>query len=285
MTEKETNVISDLETVVNSAVRELLKNLSEVYTCSVRKYSQGHKVAIEEASSLKLEIVHGAKGAAFLRLWATTGGQTRGSRYNEFYECSEHRDDWKDPEDVGPRSCPDSKKFASGEYLTVLALEVIEWVIDNGVVLQVAQQGVTFEGTTFEGYGERDFMAAIIQVQKLGYDVIIPGVGNNLGFEYELASTGSRVDAVEFNEAGEVITVIEAQSGLQHGNYLDDDHFAKAIGRYPYSPEIQGSVRRVIVIAGGYYQWQIESLKAQPFDVILLRTERVDNKVTLVPVV
>ena len=278
------NASFDFDAVSNSAVRELLANLNEVYTCEIRKYSQGHKVNVAEASSLKLEIVHGAKGAAFLRLWATTGGQTKGSRYTEFYTDSQYQSEWKAPESVGPKSCPDSQKFASGEYLTLLACEVIDWVIDNGVVPVSSQQGTTFEGTSFEGYGERDFVAAIVQVQKLGYETFIPGVSNRLGFEYELASTGSRVDAVEFNEEGEVITVIEAQSGIQYGNYLDDEHFAKAISRYPYSQEIKSTVKKVIVIAGGFTLEQIEAFQHVPFEVCLLITVVNQNRIELLPV-
>lgn len=274
--------VFDLEAVANSAVRELLGNLIEAYTCDVRKYSQGHKVNVAEAPSLKLEIVHSAKGGAFLRLWATTGGETKGSRYSEFYDDCVHKDDWKEPELVGPKSCPDSKKFASGEYLTVLACEVVDWVIDNGIVPQSSQQGVAFEGTSFEGYGERDFMAAVCQLQKLGYERFIPGVSNNIGFEYQLASTGSRVDAVEFNEAGEVVTVIECQSGIQYGNYLDDEHFAKAIARYPYSAEIKNTVGKVVVIAGGYTAEQIEAFRHVPFAVSLLVTKVNGNRVELV---
>ena len=281
--EKETATTAfDLESVANSAVRELFGNLSSAYTCDIRKYSQGHKVNIAEAPALKLEVVHGVKGAAFLRLWATTGGETKGSRYAEFYEDCTHKEDWKQPDMIGLRSCPDSRKFASGEYLTVLACEVIDWVIDNGGSCLVAQQGVVFEGTSFEGYGERDFVAAICQIQKLGYETFIPNVGNNLGFEYQLSSTGSRVDAVEFNENGEVVTVIEAQSGIQHGNFLDDEHFAKAIARYPYSPEIKNTVRKVVVIAGGYTQEQIEAFKHAPFEVCLLRTAVVGNRIQLI---
>lgn len=271
----------NLDTVENSAVRELLQNLSEMYTCVIRKYSQGHKVNVAEAPSLKLEIVHGAKGAAFLRLWATTGGQTKGSRYAEFFQDSQYQSDWKLPENVGPKSCPDSKKFGSGEYLTMLACEVIDWVVDNAVAPQSSQQGVLFEGTSFEGYGERDFVAALVQIQKQGYDKFIPNVSDNLGFEHELPSTGSRVDAVEFNEAGEVITVIEAQSGIQYGNVLDDEHYAKAVGRYPYSPEISNTIRRVVVIAGGYTDWQLESFKAHPLEITALRTVKVDNRIKL----
>ena len=170
------------------------------------------------------------------------------------------------------------------EELEMASYEARQFILDNDLnrsVRQIAQTGVTFENTNFAGYGERDFMAAVTMIQKSGYASVIPSVGAKLGFEYVVSSANSRIDAVEFNEAGEVITVIECQSGIQHGDYLDDEHFAKAISRYPQSAEIVNTVRKIVVIAGGYSAEQLATFGQLPYEIVALKTTVVDGKIAL----
>ena len=170
------------------------------------------------------------------------------------------------------------------EELAYAAHDVREYIQANdlsGTVRAVAPTGVAFAETNFAGYGERDFMAAAIQIQKSGYATIVPGVGTNLGFEFQVPSTGSRVDAVEFDAAGNVVTVIECQSGIQNGSYLDDEHFAKAISRYPQSAEIRETVKKIVVIAGGFSEAQLATFGQLPYEIVALKTIVVDGKIAL----
>lgn len=136
--------------------------------------------------------------------------------------------------------------------------------------------GVTFKDTDFENYGERDFMAAITQATKKGWKQYFP-VGKNLVHEYQ-ANDESRIDAVELNEDDTVKTVIECQSGIQNGEYLDSVHFEKAISRYPHTT----SAQRVIIIAGGYSEAQLATFTQLPFEIIALTTTVVDGQIELV---
>jgi hypothetical protein len=170
------------------------------------------------------------------------------------------------------------------DELAYAAHEVSQYIIDNDLgrtVRTATPTGVTFADTNFAGYGERDFMAAAIQIQKSGYATIIPGVGTNLGFEFQVPSTGSRIDAVEFDAAGNVVTVIECQSGVQSGTCLDDEHFAKAISRYPQSAEIRETVKKIIVIAGGFSEAQLATFGQLPYEIVALKTTVVDGKIAL----
>ena len=173
---------------------------------------------------------------------------------------------------------------ADFEELEYAAHDMCQFILDNNLsrsMRQVAQIGVTFENTNFAGYGERDFMAAVIQIQKSGYASVVPSVGSKLGFEHVVASTNSRIDAVEFNEAGEVVTVIECQSGIQNGNYLDDEHFAKAISRYPQSAEIRNTVRQIVIIAGGYSAEQLATFGQLPYKIVALVTKVENGQIVL----
>jgi hypothetical protein len=186
----------------------------------------------------------------------------------------------------------DSKKgrdvisFDTAEEAVYYLGLLVEGIQDTAVVYGLengrpTQSGVSFNETNFAGYGERDFMAAVIQIQKSGYASVIPSVGSKLGFEYVVASTNSRIDAVEFNEAGEVVTVIECQSGIQNGNYLDPEHFEKAISRYPQSAEIRNTVRQIVIIAGGYSAEQLATFGQLPYEIVALVTKVENGQIVL----
>ena len=153
------------------------------------------------------------------------------------------------------------------------AFDLVDYEVE---VRTPKQTGVTFEGTNFENYGERDFMAAVTQITKQGFKQYLP-TGRNLVHEY-VAAADSRIDAVELDENGNVTTVIECQSGIQNGEYLDAVHFEKSISRYPH---LTGA-KRVVIIAGGYTEAQLETFAQLPFEVITLTTTVVDGQIELI---
>lgn len=266
--------------IKNPLIAEVIDILAESYEFTVTPYSGGYRV---DGLGVKLEI-RSSGGGAHLRVWAGPGitGQLVNSRYEDFYLNSSAPEDWRSPEELAPKTYPDTKVFGSASYLAGLASEVIDWAFEN-VTIQSA--GVLFEGTNFAGYGERDFMAAVVCTQKSGYATLIPNVGDNLGFEFQVPSTGSRIDAVEFDAAGNVITVIECQSGIQHGAHLDDEHFAKAISRYPQSAEVRDSVKKIVVIAGGFSEAQLATFGQLPYEIVALKTVAINGKIVLEVVV
>jgi len=270
--------------IKNSLVAQVVEILGETYDFEVQPYSNNYRLipAGLPLGLFKLELRASGSGA-LLRVWAGPGesGQLACSRYSDFYSTCSSPEDWRSPEDVKKGKFPDTEVFGSASYLAGLATELIEWALLNVETTPTAKTGTVFENTNFVGYGERDFMAAVIQIQKSGYASVIPSVGSKLGFEYVVASTNSRIDAVEFNEAGEVVTVIECQSGIQNGNYLDDEHFAKAISRYPQSAEIRNTVRQIVIIAGGYSAEQLATFGQLPYKIVALVTKVENGQIVL----
>jgi len=267
-----------------SAIRnELFTDLQDVYDgVTFQPYAGGYRVAAEWLpKGFKFEIRTSGNGV-FLRVWAGPAltGMLKSSRYEEFYAATTYPQSWRAPSEVAPGAFPDTVVSEDPNELITLAMEVINWALEN--VTEVAPTvGVSFVGTNFEGYGERDFMASVVQIQKLGFATFIPSVGTKLGFEYVAPSTNSRIDAVEFNENDEVITVIECQSGIQHGAYLDDEHFAKAISRYPQSAEVANTVKKIVVIAGGYAAEQLATFKQLPYEIVALQTVASNGQISL----
>ena len=172
--------------------------------------------------------------------------------------------------------CQRYETLDEAEQLLEEVIEAFD-LVDYEVEIKTPKKtGVTFEGTNFENYGERDFMAAVTQITKQGFKQYLP-TGRNLVHEY-VAAADSRIDAVELDDNGDVTTVIECQSGIQNGEYLDAVHFEKSISRYPH---LTGA-KRVVIIAGGYTDAQLETFSQLPFEVITLTTTVVDGKIELI---
>ena len=172
--------------------------------------------------------------------------------------------------------CQRYETLDEAEQLLEEVIEAFD-LVDYEVEIKTPKKtGVTFEGTNFENYGERDFMAAVTQITKQGFKQYLP-TGRNLVHEY-FAAADSRIDAVELDDNGDVTTVIECQSGIQNGEYLDAVHFEKSISRYPH---LTGS-KRVVIIAGGYTDAQLETFAQLPFEVITLTTTVVDGQIELI---
>lgn len=151
---------------------------------------------------------------------------------------------------------------------------IINVIDENCNAADEAGPGVQFAGTPDEGRGERDWMSGLTMAQQNGWKTSYPTCGSNLRHEHIIGV--GRIDATEVDENGNIITVIECQSGIQHGAALDADHFEKSIARYPYAPEVRNSVKKVVVIAGGYTEAQVEAFRHTPFTSILLKTTKTE---------
>ena len=270
--------------IKHSLIAQVVETLTEDYDVTVQPFAGNYRIQPNDLSyeAFKFEIRTSGKGA-YLRVWASSGstGQMISSRYVDFYDQCSTPENWRHPSEVGKPLVPDTLVFTDADTLVGLASELLDWVLLNVTNESVLKTGTKFSETNFAGYGERDFMAAAVQIQKSGYATILPGVGTNLGFEYQVPSTGSRIDAVEFDAVGNVVTVIECQSGIQTGNYLDDEHFAKAISRYPQSAEIRETVKKIVVIAGGFSEAQLATFGQLPYEIVALKTIVVDGKIAL----
>ena len=104
--------------------------------------------------------------------------------------------------------------------------------------------------------------------------------------EYYVAA--GEIDGVEFDEAGNVVSIYECQSGIHHGEELDDEHTAKILGSYLYDPEIIPTVRKVVVLAGAYSDGDLRLLRERAYELarreraielVVLITTRVENKI------
>lgn len=145
--------------------------------------------------------------------------------------------------------------------------------------------GVLFEGSNFSNAHERSttigtrFMKMLCK--KAGMNVL------NMDAEWGIKDAG-RIDAVELDENEEFpISIVECQSGIQNGDYLDDEHLNKSLLRYPSDSGISPTLKKIVILAGGYTTESLETIKwhaynlevARGIEVILLQTTRVDNKI------
>lgn len=146
---------------------------------------------------------------------------------------------------------------------------------------QGSRGGAGFEGTRYANYGERDFMAAMVALQGSGQGVI-PGCGSNFVFEHTFNSE-KRADALELDEEGNVITVVECMDGIRKGKSLDHDHLMRALCVYPRQPEIKDTIRKIVIIAGGYTEDQLYLFANYSIEVVALVTTVVNGEVVLVP--
>jgi hypothetical protein len=106
--------------------------------------------------------------------------------------------------------------------------------------------------------------------------------------------SGRQLDGVELNaDTQKPISIYECQSGIHNGQYLDSLHRDKALGEYLYDPSILPTVRKVVILAGGYSDQDLRIIREralelgrreQPVSVVLLRTVRIENEITVMPV-
>ena len=144
--------------------------------------------------------------------------------------------------------------------------------------------GVVFENSNFSNAHERAttigprFMNMVCKAS--GMDLF------KMDAEWGTDDAG-RIDGVEMDETEKFpISIYECQSGIQNGAYLDDEHLNKSLLRYPSDPEIAPTLQKIVILAGGYtkehlirIKWQADNLKFRNIEVILLKTNRLNNKI------
>lgn len=147
-----------------------------------------------------------------------------------------------------------------------------------------SKSGVSFAGTQFDRLKERG-----ATISGMFGNLVCQAAGMNLTMmqaEYYVAA--GEIDGVEFAEDGSVISIYECQSGIHHGEELDDEHTAKALGTYLYDPEIIPTVRKVVILAGAYSESDLVILRErryelgrreQPIELVALITTRVENRI------
>lgn len=171
-----------------------------------------------------------------------------------------------------------------------IPLEHIDF-LDNFVQRRNAtlESGVTFEGTVFERIKERGATMG----GKFG-KMVCDASGMDLFqmFAEEYYSSGE-IDGIEKDEYNNPISIFECQSGIHKGEFLDDGHLNKALGKYLYDPEIIPTVRKVVILAGGYSREHLSIIKERsielkmrpkPIEVILLKTVREEDEISIVKV-
>lgn len=144
--------------------------------------------------------------------------------------------------------------------------------------------GVNFEGSNFSNAHERmttiggRFMKMVCEAS---------GMSMNYDSEWPTKDDG-RIDAVELDENNNPISIYECQSGIQNGNFLDTEHFSKALLRYPLDCGIIPTLKKIVILAGGYSEDHLFKIREMaemfvnrenPIEVVLLQTTRNENTI------
>lgn len=147
--------------------------------------------------------------------------------------------------------------------------------------------GPTFIGTVFESIKERGATMS----GKFG-GLVCEAAGMDLNETLaEYYTNAGEIDGVELDENENVISIYECQSGIHKGAYLDETHLNKSLGKYLYDPKILPTVRKVVILAGGYYEDQLHMINERakelarrdnPIEVVLLKTIKEDGKIKIV---
>jgi len=136
--------------------------------------------------------------------------------------------------------------------------------------------GVNFQGTQFDRLKERG-----ATMSGMFGNLVCQASGMNLVMmQAEYYVDAGEIDGVEFDEGGNVISIYECQSGIHKGSSLDETHLNKVLGAYLYDPDVIGTVRKVVVLAGAYDDDTMRILKERAYE--LARRERAIELVVLV---
>ena len=168
-----------------------------------------------------------------------------------------------------------------------------EGLVDAGLskTEKVEVRGASFKGTVFERIQERGatmsgkFGALVCRASGMNLEETIA--------EWTL-NNGRQVDGVELDPVTQKpIAIYECQSGIHNGQFLDSTHRDKALGEYLYDGSILPTVRKVVILAGGYSDEDLSIVREraselagrkQPIEVVLLQTVRIENEITVVTV-
>jgi hypothetical protein len=170
------------------------------------------------------------------------------------------------------------------EQAQQLAAYIAENDLGRGSETREAKAGVSFSGTQFDRLKERG-----ATMSGMFGNLVCQASGMNLTMtQAEYYIDAGEIDGVEFDESNNVVSIYECQSGIHHGNELDDVHLNKALGSYLYDPEIIPTVRKVVILAGAYSQATLGILKERqlelsrrdlPIELVVLVTTRTENRI------
>jgi hypothetical protein len=148
--------------------------------------------------------------------------------------------------------------------------------------------GVSFDGTIFENLKERGAtmspMFCNLVCEASGMKLL------NIQSEFHTKENGE-IDGVEFcQDSKKPITIYECQSGIHNGSFLDDNHLNKTLGKYIYTPEILPTLKKVVILAGGYSESHLNIIRersnellkrVQPIEIVLLKTNKVEDNIVV----
>lgn len=178
-----------------------------------------------------------------------------------------------------------------GFDLLISSILESDFILESPVHIKIGNQkqsGVSFEGTNFSNAHERmttigpRFMSMVCKASGMKLE--------NIDSEWVI-SDGGRIDGVELNDKGEVVSIYECQSGIQNGEFLDTEHLCKALLRYPFDKKVIKTLEKIVILAGGYSDECLNIISCQsemfirrecPIEVVLLKTEVLENKVQIV---
>ena len=145
--------------------------------------------------------------------------------------------------------------------------------------------GVNFVGTIFENSKERGatiggkFGKLVCDASGMNRDEMLP----------EFYTEAGEIDGVEIDpETEDILSIYECQSGIHKGQYLDEVHLNKVMLKYLYDPKIIKTVRKIVILAGGYSEEYLNIIRERskellnrtnPIEIILLATTKEENKI------
>lgn len=221
---------------------------------------------------------------------------------NDQDSTMEQLNDWV-IENYGQDAIVQKRKRASSNVLNFLEscspedfLEVVDNLIDAEFELEFPISdgaksevlvGSTFTGTIFENLKERGatmsgmFGSLVCKAAKMKLENTLAEYYTNAG----------EIDGVEIDpETGDVLAIYECQAGIHNGAFLDETHLNKAFGKYLYDSKVLPTVRKVVVLAGGYYEDQLSMISERakelgrrdnPIEVVLLKTAKAEGKISI----
>jgi hypothetical protein len=150
-------------------------------------------------------------------------------------------------------------------------------------VSKVSKVGVNFQGTIFSNTKERGATIG----GKFGALVCAASGMTLTEMLAEFYTDSGEIDGVELDpETQKPVSIYECQAGIHNGMYLDDLHREKALGKYLYDKAILPTVKKVVILAGGYTDQDLNILRErsfelskrpQPIELVALVTTRNEN--------
>jgi hypothetical protein len=159
------------------------------------------------------------------------------------------------------------------------------WEKSVGSSIVEAKVGVNFSGTLFENLKERG-----TTMSPMFGSMVCDASGmkiNRMLCEYYIP--GGRIDGVEIDLEGNIVSIYECGSGIHKGDFLDWDHWNKVLCKYLYSEKVYTEyLKKVVILAGGYCDEMLlmsknvsNLLVKSNIEFILLKTNREENNIVV----